>query len=238
MKHGKFFAVLAIFALMLTACDNSGGDPGGGGGGGGGFTAQTDNSIANDQATVGLVGDQVISNNSSVATAVIAGGKIVITSVGPGDTIITVTKTGNSYSATIRVTVAADGGISIDRVDPARGPRQISFTIKSGEYTIEGVKIQVGLSNAGGPYIVGSDSAYGEDTAIAAGGQKTFGPFTIEPGAGGDYSLNVTVLVDSLLAIYNFDSRTWSRFPKESYTLIVVRYGQYGTVYYGLRVEE
>jgi hypothetical protein len=31
MKHGKLFAVLAIFALMLAACDNPAGDPGGGG---------------------------------------------------------------------------------------------------------------------------------------------------------------------------------------------------------------
>ncbi|MDR2176502.1 MAG: leucine-rich repeat domain-containing protein [Treponema sp.] len=100
-------ALLLTFGLVLAGCDNpAGGDS---------FTAQTDNSAANDAATLGLVGTSVSSNDESVATAAITDGKIAITSVAPGTAVITVSADGYT-AATILVEVAADGAITIGTI--------------------------------------------------------------------------------------------------------------------------
>jgi hypothetical protein len=248
MKRSSMFmtgmlAVLLTFGLVLAGCDNGGGGGGGGGGGsgsgGGGFTVKTNNSIANDLETLGLVGEQVTSRKPNIATAKIADGKIVITSVGPGSATIEVTQA--TYTADVWVTVAADGGIRIDHVVPARGPRPISFIIKSGEHTIEGVKIQVSNRSGGMKYTMGSDSAYGENTGIAAGEERLFGPFTIEPNPmDRSYVAKVTAKVEGLTSDYvsPFNCEVDSReFLKRSYTLIFVQHENEGGPYYVLEEE-
>ncbi|MFC5452113.1 hypothetical protein ACFPOG_28300, partial [Paenibacillus aestuarii] len=85
------------------------------------FTGATDNSVANDAVTLGLVGvGTVTSSDPAVAKAEIGtgadAGKIVITSVAAGTATLTVTDGTNN--ATIAVTVAADGSISVGTITP------------------------------------------------------------------------------------------------------------------------
>jgi hypothetical protein len=79
------------------------------------FTASTNDSTANDAATLGLVGTGAVSGTPGVATAAIEGGKIKITSVSQGTAVITVSDA-SSHSATIAVTVAAGGAITIGTI--------------------------------------------------------------------------------------------------------------------------
>ena len=78
------------------------------------FPSKTNDTTANDETTLGLVGTSATSSRSSVATAEIENGKIVITSHGTGTAVITV-KDGDK-EATIEVTVAADGTITIGEI--------------------------------------------------------------------------------------------------------------------------
>jgi formylglycine-generating enzyme required for sulfatase activity len=111
----KAFLLLAFAALLFTACENPGG--------GGGFTPQTNTSTANDAATLGFVGTSVTSSDTSIATVKIEGGNIVITSVAEGSAVITVSADG--MPATIPVTVADDGGITIGTITKGVGYKLI-----------------------------------------------------------------------------------------------------------------
>jgi hypothetical protein len=234
-------AVLLTFGLVLAGCPM---DEGGGGNGGGGFIVQTNNSIANDEATLGFVGEYVRSSNGSVARAEIVGGKIEITSLSQGDAIITVS--GQDYGTTIAVMVAANGGITIGAITK-RGPRQVSITIKSGEYTIEGVSVCYwsGDTFQVPVYVLGEDYEYGANTDINAGEEKTFGPLTIETNNPFDttYSIGGQVglsLSGESVPVAFAVSCDWPEIPKDSYTLIVgtVQYYPDGPIYYELREEE
>jgi hypothetical protein len=94
------------------------------GGGGGGaptppvvFTAATDESTSNNDATLGLVGATVVSATEGVATAAIGDGKIVITSVSAGTSLITVSDASDPVNnATFTVTVAANGAITVGTI--------------------------------------------------------------------------------------------------------------------------
>ena len=79
------------------------------------FSAATDDSTANDLATLGLVGKEVASDNAAVATAEIAGGKIKVASVSAGSATLTVTDA-KSKTATVSVTVKSSGEIVIDSI--------------------------------------------------------------------------------------------------------------------------
>jgi hypothetical protein len=193
------------------------------------LTPQTNNSIANDEATLGFVAERCDSSYdpSNVATAEIVDGKIKITSVQEGTGVIRVYgEPGNV--AGIPVTVAADGGITIGAINKG-GPRQVSFTIKSGEHTIEGVKILDWYGGGSGQsqYIFGDDDAYGENSGINAGGQKTFGPFMITPGTNtavdGEYSVSVYAKIEGeeIRASFGFDIEAGAS-SKDSYTLVVM----------------
>ncbi|SDP04853.1 hypothetical protein SAMN04487897_1331, partial [Paenibacillus sp. yr247] len=79
------------------------------------FTAATNSSTANDVATLGLVGTTATSDAATVATAAINAGHIEITSVGAGTATIKVSDA-SSHAATIAVTVAADGSMTLGTI--------------------------------------------------------------------------------------------------------------------------
>ncbi len=119
----------------------------------GSFTSATDESTANDEATLGLVGTEVSSSAEAVATAAIEGGKIVITSVGAGTAVITVTDA-EENAATIAVSVNATGAIAIGKITKyvaAGAPTVSYFTEKTADV-----------------------SATNGDAAVITGGDVTF----------------------------------------------------------------
>jgi len=108
MKKG-FFGILAlmlIFGMAIISCDNGNDEET--------FTSSTNETISNNINSLGLVGTSVSSSNVNVATAVIASGKIKITSVGEGSAVITVTE--SSKNATINVSVSEKGTIIIGTI--------------------------------------------------------------------------------------------------------------------------
>jgi hypothetical protein len=82
---------------------------------GGNFATSSNDSTANDATTLGLVGVSAVSSSTGVATALIEGGKIKITSVSAGSTTITVSDASN-HTATIAVTVSASGAITVGTI--------------------------------------------------------------------------------------------------------------------------
>jgi predicted outer membrane repeat protein len=112
-------ALILAFGLVLTGCPmdggaNDGNDPANPPGNPV-FTAKTDTSTANNEATLGFVGTNASSSDTGVATAAIVDGKIVITSVSEGTAVITVSKDGFT-SAAFTVTVADNGAITIGTI--------------------------------------------------------------------------------------------------------------------------
>jgi len=108
MNKNAFFGLLTILLVFgLIGCDNGNGDEEV-------FVASTNETISNDINTLGLIGTSVSSSNENVATVVIVSGKIKITSVGNGSVIITVTE--SSKNATINITVAKTGLITIGTI--------------------------------------------------------------------------------------------------------------------------
>jgi uncharacterized repeat protein (TIGR02543 family) len=79
------------------------------------FVSSTDDSTANDESTLGLVGTRAESSDTSIATAKIENGKINITSVSVGNAVITVFDSSNN-EATIDVTVEETGNIIIGNI--------------------------------------------------------------------------------------------------------------------------
>ncbi|MDR3336298.1 MAG: hypothetical protein LBT16_03740 [Treponema sp.] len=80
------------------------------------FTAKTDDSTLNTMVTLGLVGTSATSNAPGVATPEITGGRIKITSVSAGTATISVKDAAN-HEATISITVAGDGAITIGSIN-------------------------------------------------------------------------------------------------------------------------
>ena len=78
------------------------------------FTATTNNSTLNDEATLGIVGTRATSSTTGAAVT-IADGKIAITSVSEGTATITIADDSN-HEATIAVTVASNGTITIGTI--------------------------------------------------------------------------------------------------------------------------
>ncbi|WP_126854894.1 PA domain-containing protein [Candidatus Cryosericum odellii] len=81
------------------------------------FVATTDSSTANTVPVLGIVGTGAVSDTPGVATTDLttAPGFVTITSVGAGAATITVDD-GSGHTATIAVTVAADGSITIGAI--------------------------------------------------------------------------------------------------------------------------
>ncbi|GHT55858.1 hypothetical protein FACS1894109_03310 [Spirochaetia bacterium] len=115
MKQNKFFVAAMLgmvltFGLVFLGCDNDNG------GGGDDFTASTNESTANDVATLGLIGTGTPASSApTVATAVINSGKIKITSESAGTAVITVSDA-SGHTSTIAVTVAVNGSITIGTI--------------------------------------------------------------------------------------------------------------------------
>jgi hypothetical protein len=80
------------------------------------FVSSTNDSIINNDATLGIIGISVISSDTSKATVEIAEGKIKITSVSAGSVVITVSDE-LGRTAAINVTVAGLGAITIRAVE-------------------------------------------------------------------------------------------------------------------------
>ena len=93
------------------------------------FVSQPNDTTANDEATLGLVGTSAESSDEDVATVNIDGGKIVITSVSAGTATITV-KDGDK-EATIEVTVSGTGNITIVKITKYVNTAEI-FTVENG----------------------------------------------------------------------------------------------------------
>jgi hypothetical protein len=100
-----FFPILVFLSVILCVSCNQGA---GTVDGSTAFTVQT-KTVANDASTLGLTATTATSSVASVATAAVDNG-IVITSVSAGSA--TVTCSDGTNSATIAVTVAADGSIT------------------------------------------------------------------------------------------------------------------------------
>ncbi len=81
------------------------------------FVSRTDETIANNKDTLGIVGYNVSSSDTSKVTAIIEDGKIKITSVSAGTATITVSKI--AAKAEIPVTVAVNGDITIGTITKA-----------------------------------------------------------------------------------------------------------------------
>jgi hypothetical protein len=79
------------------------------------FIATIDNTTVNNVATLGLIGTNVTSSSTAVATAAIVSSKIAITSVSAGYATITV-NTGAPPSAKIEVYVSSTGAITITQI--------------------------------------------------------------------------------------------------------------------------
>lgn len=71
--------------------------------------------VENNEATLGLVGTSVTSSHPNLATAQITNGKISITPIAPGAATITVTDAAGK-EATIDITIAKNGSVSIDAI--------------------------------------------------------------------------------------------------------------------------
>jgi hypothetical protein len=86
------------------------------------FTSSANENTANNTATLGLVGTSISASPTGIVDAnITTAGKIKITSVSAGTAVITVS-TSAGMSATIAVTVAADGSISIGAIVPQSNP--------------------------------------------------------------------------------------------------------------------
>jgi hypothetical protein len=143
------------------------------------FTAQTNNNTANDEATLGLVGTGVSSSATGVATAVISGGRIAVTSVSPGTAVITVSAT-NYTNATIPVAVAANGGITIGTITKgslnSASAGSPNFTAGEGGASL---KTKFGITTTGK---AGVEDTFKAVSAFIRSGQFTSGQTKIHLG--------------------------------------------------------
>ena len=86
------------------------------------FVPTTDNSTANDEATLGLVGTKADSSDSEVAVAAVEDGKIVITTGSKAGTATITVANDEGNSATIKVTVSGTGKITDKSITKYRAP--------------------------------------------------------------------------------------------------------------------
>lgn len=93
----------------------NGSDGGNNGGSESGFVSTVNTSVTNNEETLGLVGTETASSDSSIIQSAIRDGRIAITSQAPGAGVITVTDT-DGHKATIEVTVASSGNITIGKI--------------------------------------------------------------------------------------------------------------------------
>ena len=170
----------------FTHADSGGGS--GGGGGGSTFTESTDNSVANNEITLGLVGTSISSNNTSIADATIKNAKIEITSKGPG--LATITVSDGSHQATILVTVDANGAITIGTIT-----KYVALFVSSVDNSTANNDTTLGITgfvvNSSDPGIATAAISGGKIVITSKGaGQATI---TISDAASHKATISVTV---------------------------------------------
>jgi hypothetical protein len=158
MKKNKFLflgmlALVLTFTLVLSGCPGPDNPT---------FTSKTNDATANTVDVLGVIGSLAESSDTAKATAAITGGKIVITSVAAGSATITVSEprlsTAAAQKATIAVTVAADGAISLGAPTKAAG-----ITDATSTYAIDSTNSTAGLS-------IQSTAKVGETILVRVGG--------------------------------------------------------------------
>jgi hypothetical protein len=188
-KHNFAYGLLAmVLALGLLGCPIENED----------FVSSTDNTVSNNEATLGLTGDEVSSSNINVATAVIASGKIVITSVAKGTATITVSKGANN--ATISVTVAASGSITIGTIVKYSPGSNMQVYYSNGEEYTNSTKVwaegvQVGFITNGFLTLYSplpEPDEDGKDSAEAYSGELTFDPGNVMSSLWDEFNLGAT----------------------------------------------
>ncbi|MDR2151104.1 MAG: hypothetical protein LBO67_09945 [Spirochaetaceae bacterium] len=152
-------ALVVIACFLFTACPPEAEDEGDT------FTPSTNNATTNDVATLGLVGIGATSSDTAIATVAITDNKIVITSVAAGTATITVSAT-DYDPATISVTVAADGSITLGTISKGQESRQAessySLTANNAGSTVDGVANYGAHRNS--PTLTGISAARGKIT--------------------------------------------------------------------------
>lgn len=167
---------------------------------------QTDSSTLNNVATLGLVGTNAYSENSSVATAAIANGAIAITSVAQGNATIEVTN--GTKAASIAVTVAANGSITINKITKYVA----TVTFVPGQSTnVANTTDELGLSVTAGDVVfttsnsnIATASLSTDTTNIVIGAGTTTGDATISVSDGTNTAyIYVTVNADGSVTVNN-----------------------------------
>jgi len=157
------------------------------------FTAGQTASVANTNLELNMVGTDVSSSDETVATAEISSGNIVITSVAAGTATITVTDAATLKSATIAVTVEADGTVTIGTITkPAdtTAPDAPTITSPLANATVGATPTVTGTAEAGSTVkLYQAGTLLGTATA-----DSTTGAFSITSSTltDGSYTLYVT----------------------------------------------
>ena len=161
------------------------------------FTATTDNSTANDTATLGLVGTSAASDKTDIATVSIAGSKIAITSVSAGTATITVTDA-SGHTATIPVTVHTDGSITLGTITKY----SVTFTATTDNSTANDTATLglVGTSAASDKTDIATVSIAGSKIAITSVSAGT-ATITVTDASGHTATIPVTVHTDGSITL-------------------------------------
>ncbi|MBD5427596.1 MAG: hypothetical protein HDR38_08635 [Treponema sp.] len=150
------------------------------------FVATDDDTTANNEATLGLVGTKADSDTPAVATAAVKNDKIVITPVSAGKATITVTDGTEGHEATIEVTVSGTGKITIGKITPYVDLASI-FTVTDGVLELKADSYAYYLS-ADNLNDTTGNNAWSTKTA----GNETTGKKSIEPFAESTTVLNMS----------------------------------------------
>ena len=207
----------------------------------GSFAAATDDSTANDEATLGLTGTSVESSAPAVATAAIVDGKIAITSVAAGSAVISV-KNGEN-TATIEVSVNSTGAIAIGTITKyvAAGTPTVSyFTESTAEVTatngnasvITGGEVSFAFNVA--EFTANAPAAWKDDGKVTFDGVKVGCNSTIKETTEGakDAALTVEAGNDVGYAVFTVTAVKACKITKISASTGQTQSGNLGTAIY------
>ena len=159
MKRIALFALVVGFVFFScdTGNDTTGDE----------FIVSINDTISIDDTRLGLIGDSVLSSNTSVATVEIAFDKIKITSVAIGSAVISVFDNSEpANEAKINITVLKNGSINIGTIQKYIGTEQNSFV---GIWLWNGTDGEIdGREYMGTPYkFVSLEYAFTENTFVS-----------------------------------------------------------------------
>jgi hypothetical protein len=157
------------------------------------FAAATDSTTANTSDVLGLVATNAVSADTSIATVAIVDGYVAITSVAPGSVKITLDD-GAKHYASVTVTVAVNGGITIGTITKNAFVVSTTTTANSiANLGLSTVATSVSSSDATvATAVIGSDTTAGSIvvTSVAAGSATL-------TCSDGTYSATIAVTVAS-----------------------------------------